>query len=153
MVLCYSEVAEISAHILFIFLLFFSGMLCEKQSVSERNNMRFSPEQISDLIKRKREDIFYNSHEWRKLSKKVIEDNHNECYLCSLRGQYSKAVMTHHVKHLKKYPELAYSRSYIDESGREQIQLMPLCYACHEAMHPKEWHKSKKERFVNDEKW
>lgn len=113
----------------------------------------FTAEQIRELIKKDRTDIFYNSWEWRKLAKSVKKENHNECYLCNQRGKYSKAIIVHHVKHLKRFPELAYKRFYIDENGDEQIQLMPVCYYCHEELHNREWHKQKKERYENEEKW
>lgn len=115
--------------------------------------MKFTAEQLQELIKKDRTDIFYNSQEWRKLAKTVKSENHNECYMCNRYGRYSKATMVHHVKHLKTHPELAYSKTYIDDNGNECIQLMPLCYWCHEAMHNREWHKAKKERYKNEEKW
>lgn len=145
----------VPAFVFLFFPLFFSGRFYQHLIELIRKGVRgmFTAEQIRELIKKDRTDIFYNSWEWRKLAESVKDENHNECYMCNQCGKYRRATIVHHVKHLKQFPELAYERFYIDENGNKQIQLMPVCYWCHEDFHPKEWHKSKKARYENEEKW
>jgi len=108
-------------------------------------------EQIKYLIAINRLDLFYNDYDWRKLSKEIIADNHNECMMCADNHKVSTAVLVHHVQHLKEHPELAYSRYYIDAKGRH-IQLMPLCHDCHEKIHKRGIY-SEIKGFVNQERW
>ena len=102
-------------------------MTSTKQMITEH--------EISTLIAINRVDIFYNSYYWRTLSHKVIKQYNFECQLCKSKGVYSRATLVHHVKPLKEYPSLAYSLTYVDDDGKEKIQLMPLCQSCHEYMH------------------
>ena len=107
--------------------------------------------QIKNLIVNCETEKFYNDRYWRKLSKEVIAENHYECEYCKRRGKVSKAEAVHHVKHLKKYPELAYQKFYVDKNGIKQKQLVPLCRACHEYAHGRTAKPAKK--FTNDERW
>ena len=95
----------------------------------------FSEAEILKLIACSRLDIFYNSYYWRKLSHQVIKQYNGECLLCKSKGLYSPATLVHHVKPIKEHPSLAYSVTYVDDDGKEKIQLMPLCQSCHEYMH------------------
>lgn len=112
----------------------------------------FTTNQLRQLIAADNTDAFYNSKYWRRLSHDVIREHHNECYMCKLKGEQSRAVLTHHVLSLRKHPELAYSRFRVDEHGRSQIQLMPLCHDCHELAHGRGVH-AKRKGFSNVEKW
>ncbi len=99
---------------------------------------------------------FYNSREWRKLSKRVIKDGNYECYFCRKRGIVSTAVLTHHFNELKKRPDLAYSTTYVDEHGNTKLNLLPLCYECHEKTHKRGLyaeHKMPEHKFWQEEKW
>lgn len=96
---------------------------------------------------------FYNSYAWRKLSKQVIKEHHNECYLCKQNHIIRSAVLVHHFNELKKRPDLAYSRTYIDENGKIRIQLMPLCFDCHESIHHRGTHYESKDKFTTPERW
>lgn len=107
--------------------------------------------EIKQLIRENKTHDFYNDWDWRKLSHEVIEENNNECYICKQNGKYSRAVLVHHVRHLKKYPELAYSRTY-EEKNKEYMQLMPLCHNCHEQIHQRGIYAEPK-GFTNQEKW
>ena len=78
---------------------------------------------------------FYNSRSWRRLSHEVMRTQHNECQMCKAQGKYSKAVVVHHVNYIRKRPDLAYSRTYIDSEGKEHKQLIALCHECHEKIH------------------
>ena len=107
--------------------------------------------EIKQLIKSGNVHIFYADWTWRTLAARIIKDNHSECQLCKSKGKYTRATMVHHVKHLKEFPELAYSRTYTDDTGTH-IQLLPLCHDCHEKIHERGRY-SGKERFTNEEKW
>ena len=74
---------------------------------------------------------FYVTPEWRALSADVLRLDRHECQPCKRRGRYCKAVIVHHVKHLKHRPDLALSIF-----DGEQRQLESVCKSCHEAYHP-----------------
>lgn len=90
-------------------------------------------ERIRQLIDAGNEHLFYCSTEWRKLRARVIADGHNECTICRSRGKYSRAVVVHHIKHLKDRPDLALTEF---DPVTKCRQLIPLCKACHEDQHP-----------------
>lgn len=107
--------------------------------------------QIKEMIKKNDLSAFYNDTYWRKLSHEIIKENNNECYICKQNKKYSRAVLVHHVNHLKKRPNLAYCKTYTDGTG-EHIQLMPLCHDCHEMMHQRGMYKIT-QKFTNTERW
>lgn len=89
---------------------------------------------------------FYDSPEWRKKRRAVLKAAHYECANCLYKyGRYGRATTVHHIKHLDQYPELALTDS----------NLMPLCSACHNEMHPEKQYKQRehKERWTNEERW
>lgn len=98
---------------------------------------------------------FYNSREWRKLSKSVMKDGNYECQYCKKKGKVSAAILTHHFNELKLRPDLAYSRTFVDEKGNTHPQLIPLCYDCHEEVHKRGVHAEEKQNkgFWQEEKW
>lgn len=99
---------------------------------------------------------FYQSREWRELREDVMRDYSYECQRCMERGRYTRATMVHHVQELRKRPELALSKTYVDLKGVEHQQLMPLCQACHEAEHNKLGtfiEERTKHKFRNKERW
>lgn len=114
--------------------------------------MRFSVSDILQMVRDNDMRRFYNSWEWRKLSHQIIEEGHKECYICKHRGRVTPAVITHHVNELKKRPDLAYSRTYIDDKGNTQRQLIPLCFQCHEEIHERYQFKTGN-GFKNEERW
>lgn len=69
---------------------------------------------------------FYHSAKWRKKRREILVRDHYECQLCKLRGKYTRASVVHHIKHLDKFPELALIN----------INLVSLCSACHNTVHP-----------------
>ena len=80
---------------------------------------------------------FYTSTEWRNVRAEVLKAHHYECYMCKQKGRLrtrgnGTALIVHHVKPLKEYPKLALSPYITDGSGKQIIQLMPLCHDCHE---------------------
>lgn len=111
----------------------------------------FTAIEIIQLIAQGLTYKFYNDRYWRRLSAEIISENNGECELCKAKGKYSKAVLTHHVRHLKKYPHLAYSRYYVDKNGKRQKQLIAVCRECHERLHP-ERHR-RRTTFTNQERW
>ena len=112
----------------------------------------YTPEEIRALISSGRIEEFYNDRAWRKLSKQIIEENHGECMICKVNKVLTPATTVHHVKHLKEHPELAYSRTYTEADGTQQLQLIPLCHDCHEKAHERGIY-SHKIGYTNAEKW
>jgi len=111
----------------------------------------FSTEEIRNLIAAGEPERFYKSRYWRELSRQIIAENHNECYMCREAHKVARAVLVHHVKPLRDHPELAYSKTYTDSDG-EHVQLMPLCFNCHEKIHERGAY-SKPSGYQNIEKW
>ena len=85
------------------------------------------------LLKEGRENVWYNSEPWRSTRSAVLKADCYECQRCKERGRYSRAVLVHHVKHLKDRPDLALS--IIDPATGER-QLVSVCKQCHEELHP-----------------
>lgn len=108
---------------------------------------------VKKCVQENREHDFYVSSAWQKAREEVLREYHYECQECKKRGKYTKAVIVHHVKHLKEFPELALSKTYIDTNGKERIQLKPVCKECHEYVeHPERlrWNKKKP---LTEERW
>ena len=84
-----------------------------------------------------------------------MRDQHYECQRCIEHGTYTRAEMVHHVNEVRKVPRLALSRTYTDEKGNEQRNLIALCNNCHEIIHDrlKEWQEEKFPKFKNEERW
>jgi len=115
-------------------------------------------EWINQLIKEDALWKFYKGKEFRHLKEEVLKENHYECIECAKLHKLSMATTVHHVKPVREYPELALSKFYIDEHGKKQIQLEPVCKSCHNRLHPEKWSKSlhkkqTKETFINKERW
>ena len=85
------------------------------------------------LLNTGRENVWYNSEPWRSTREAVLKADRHECQRCKERGRYSRAVLVHHVKHLKDRPDLALS--IIDPATGER-QLVSVCKRCHELLHP-----------------
>lgn len=99
---------------------------------------------------------FYKCPAWLELRDAVLRDNHYECQHCLKRGKYTRAVMVHHVNEVRKRPDLALTRSYKTKDGTEHINLVPLCFACHEAEHDRfaiVRVEQNKDKFMNAERW
>lgn len=111
-------------------------------------------EYIKRLIQADKVERFYYTDDWKELRQDVLEYFHYECQECLKLGRYTRAECVHHVNEVKKKPELALSRYYIDRRGKQQYNLIPLCNECHNIAHPEKGLKNiKKERFTNEEKW
>ncbi len=108
---------------------------------------------VQQLIDEERLHEFYTSSYWLNLRDEVLEEFKYECQDCKKRGKYKKATIVHHVKHLREHPRLALSKTYIDENGKEQIQLKPVCKSCHEYVeHPERLRHNVKEP-LTEERW
>lgn len=118
--------------------------------------MYYSTAEIISMISANEIEKFYNSRQWRSLSKDVIEDGKNECLYCKQKGLYKKAVLTHHYNELKKRPDLAYSRTFVDADGKVKKNLIPLCNDCHERVHKRGAYAdmpTNPNKFWQEEKW
>ncbi len=91
--------------------------------------------QLIQLIADGKEHEFYLWPEWRRepdgIRAQVLRLDKHECQVCKRRGRYSKAVIVHHIQHLKDRPELALS---IYDGDRRQLE--SVCKKCHEDYHP-----------------
>lgn len=108
---------------------------------------------VRQLIDEDNLHAFYTSSVWLNLRDEVLDDFKRECLACKKKGKYTKATIVHHVKFIKEYPELALSKTYIDEDGKERVQLKPVCRECHEYVeHPERLRWNKKEP-LTEERW
>lgn len=78
-------------------------------------------------------DDFYDWPEWRQIRQPVFALDNRECQLCKQHGRFRRAIIVHHVKHLRDRPDLALSVFDPDTGER---QLVSVCRSCHEDEHP-----------------
>lgn len=108
---------------------------------------------IRKLQKENKLNRFYMSKEFLKLKKEVLEEQHYECQICKQQGIITKADTVHHNQFVTKYPELALSKFYYYK-GKRYRNLISVCKACHNKLHPeKHKHKKKKLKQVTEERW
>ncbi len=86
--------------------------------------------------------LFYSTSVWCKLRREVLKEFHYECQHCKQKGIHTQATTVHHIKPLRKYPELALNKT----------NLIPLCDSCHYDEHHRN-RKIKPKGFFNEEKW
>lgn len=105
---------------------------------------------LQELIANGQADLFYTWGSWLSKREEVFQLDNYECQKCKKKGRYSRAVLVHHVKHLKDRPDLALSIW----DGRKR-QLISLCKSCHQEEHPESLRHSQinKDLFKNDERW
>lgn len=126
--------------------------------IQRRDSMTMTEDQLEawilQLIKEDKLEKFYKWREWRELSEQIKKENNNECQLCKKRGIHTPARSVHHVQWVRKHPRLAMSRTY-EFNGKVYQNLIPICESCHNEQHPDKRVKteSKKEHFVNEERW
>lgn len=94
--------------------------------------------EIPQLLKSGHIANFYSSKDFREKREDILNKYHYECQCCLNKKpkRYSRANVVHHVKHIEDNPELCLEDFYIDEKGNKQIQLIPVCAACHNELHP-----------------
>lgn len=105
---------------------------------------------IRELEKEGKLYKFYKTKEWLELKKEVLKEAHNECVWCKEKGKISRAEEVHHIKFVKRHPELALSKYYTYQ-GKQYRNLIPLCHDCHDKAHERMKYKTKKG--INDERW
>lgn len=107
-------------------------------------------QELTQLISAGQEAKFYDWAEWEHMRADVLALDRHECQRCkAVKHRYCKAVLVHHVKHLKDRPDLALSIW----DGQER-QLVSLCRACHEDVHPeRQWRKVVRREYVTQERW
>ena len=113
---------------------------------------------IRQLIREDKIWIFYKTDDWLELRDDVMSDAHNECQHCLKKGKYTRAEMVHHINEVRKRPDLALTREYIDPITKEKkINLVALCNSCHELQHPDRFGNYRAQRgmekFTNEERW
>lgn len=87
--------------------------------------------EIASMKTRDERRRFYKDIDWIRLEKSISEEHHYECEECRKHGVYTRRSVVHHVNHLDKRPDLAYSRTFIDDHGKEKRNLICLCQKCH----------------------
>lgn len=104
---------------------------------------------VQNLIDDNRLHDFYISTWWLQLRAEVLAEHKHECQQCKERGFYTRADTVHHVRFVRKYPQLALSKFYTFE-GETHKNLLPLCHACHEEVHGNRRVKAKP---LTEERW
>lgn len=98
--------------------------------------MKITPNRLAQLqamIAAGTSDKFYDWPEWDSARSEALRMDCNECQICKARGRYRRAIIVHHVRHLKRRPDLALS-VWDPDTGKRQ--LLSVCRACHEEEHP-----------------
>lgn len=122
---------------------------------------------IEELIREGQLWKFYKSKSWIELKEEVLKENHYECAECRRLGKITrydvdedgnkKLISTvHHVQFVRKHPALALSKTY-NFGGKTYRNLIPVCKACHNKLHPEKRRKSRTkrddDRYMNEERW
>ncbi len=113
--------------------------------------VRVNIEQIKKCIADDNLHAFYTCGAWIRLRAEVLNDDKTECQMCKAKGRYKKANHVHHVNYVRKHPELALSKTYVDDAGQTKRNLISVCKACHEELHDHR-QKEKKEP-LTPERW
>ena len=112
-------------------------------------------ERLTTWIAQGKEHAFYLWHKWLKERDFVLDQDKHECQACKARGKYRKAILVHHVRHLKERPDLSLMM-WREENGVMVRQLVSLCKGCHELAHPERIrfkYFEKRETFESVERW
>lgn len=110
-------------------------------------------QRLQRLIDSDGTDSFYHWPKWEKLRTKVLQLDHYDCQRCKARGRHSRAVVVHHVKHIKDRPDLALS---LYDPDTHERQLVSLCKVCHEEVHPEriaKWKYKAAKKQLTLERW
>ena len=98
---------------------------------------------LKELISSGKMVKFYQSKEWREVRSRILMRDNYECQTCKRKGQVGKAENVHHIKEVKKFPELA-----LIDSNCECI-----CITCHNEEHDRLEKYIRKKKVFNDERW
>jgi len=74
----------------------------------------------------------YKSTMWKKKRIQILKRDGYMCQECKRYGRSVDATTVHHIKHVDEFPELAYQSN----------NLVSLCSACHNKMHPEKFKKT-----------
>lgn len=97
---------------------------------------------------------FYHTYAWVKLRAEILRQDKFECQPCRERGRYSRGTVVHHINHVKARPEWALNKTYIDDQGNEQRNLITCCSDCHETVyHPERLRWKEKKKPLTEERW
>lgn len=107
---------------------------------------------IKELDKNKEIYKFYKSPDWLKLKEEVLTEQHRECQICKQQGRYTPADTVHHIQYVKKHPRDALSKTY-RYNGKEYVNLIAICKACHNQVHTEKGFNKKHSAFTNTERW
>lgn len=109
-------------------------------------------EKLLKLISLRKEHYFYTWQAWILVRDEVLKLDNYECQRCKkLKKRYKKAIIVHHIKHLKDRPDLALS-IWDSETGERQLE--SVCKECHEELHPESQKQYKKKiNPVTIERW
>ena len=69
---------------------------------------------------------FCKTSKWKHMREKILRRDKYLCVDCKRYGRLTQATTVHHIKHFDQYPELALTPS----------NLVSLCSACHNKVHP-----------------
>lgn len=109
--------------------------------------------QLKEWIRTNQLIQFYTSSPWKRLRTEVLKEQRYDCQCCKERGKHTKANHVHHVNYLRKRPELALSKWYVDKDGGVKRQLIAVCKDCHETVcHPERLRWNKREP-ITKERW
>ena len=86
---------------------------------------------------------FYKSATWRSKRQQILKRDNNECQRCKARGKFFIAEVVHHEKHLKDRWDLR----LVDDN------LISVCGACHNILHPEKGFKKDKKETITKERW
>lgn len=107
---------------------------------------------------------FYKSAKWLHKREQILKRDHYECQICRERirnadesgtelpvqdRRIRRAVIVHHLRHLKDFPELA-----LDDDN-----LISVCHECHDRLHERDadtlnaFRRLEKPKPITDEKW
>ena len=111
----------------------------------------YTVNEIRELIRTGRTADFYHDKAWEKLSKRIRSEQ-RECWYCKQRGRVGANDLVHHRYELRKYPEFAYKRYYTDALGGKHINLVAVCFQCHEEQHGRA-HEKRRSHYTNPERW
>lgn len=82
---------------------------------------------MGGLLHERRKEMFdYTSARWKRKRIHILKRDNYMCQECRKYGRQRQAVTVHHIKHVDKHPELAYTDS----------NLISLCESCHNKAHP-----------------
>ena len=113
---------------------------------------------IKELITNNELWRFYKSKYWagnkdiKGLKNEVLEEQHYECQECLKEGKIAKADTVHHVQFVRKHPRLALSK-YYTYKGKQYKNLIAVCAACHNRLHPEKHFYKKKSKPLTEERW